>query len=94
MGRLKALVLHAQQTHATRDATAQQGLLHVAPPRECDTQQSRTPAGEAEIVDWLTRVGERDPQVVRETLDKCRVNPDALRFFLGLARGDHAGSIH
>ena len=38
MGRLRALI-HAQQTHATRNATAQQPLLHVAPPRECNTQQ-------------------------------------------------------
>jgi len=37
-GRLRAL-LHAQHAHATRNATAQQSLLHVAPPRECNTQQ-------------------------------------------------------
>lgn len=40
-GRLRAL-LHAQQAHATRNATAQQPLLHVAPPRECNTQQLAT----------------------------------------------------
>ena len=38
MGRLRAL-LHAQQTSATRNATAQRPLLRVARPRECDTQQ-------------------------------------------------------
>lgn len=43
-GRLRAL-LHAQQAHATRNATAQQALLHVAPPRECKTQQ---PGGEGD----------------------------------------------
>jgi len=32
-------LLHAQQAHATRNATAQQPLLHVAPPRVCNTQQ-------------------------------------------------------
>lgn len=44
MGRLRALVLQAQQVHATPYATAQQKLLHVAPPKGCNTQQ---PAGEA-----------------------------------------------
>lgn len=38
-GRLRAL-LHAQQGHATRNATVQQPLLHVATPRECNTQRS------------------------------------------------------
>ena len=37
-GRLRTL-LYAQQAHATRNATAQQPLLHVAHPRECNTQQ-------------------------------------------------------
>jgi hypothetical protein len=31
--------LHAQQAVATRNATVQQELLHVAHPRECNTQQ-------------------------------------------------------
>ena len=39
MGRLRELVLHAQQTDATRDATTRQQVLHVAHPRECDTRQ-------------------------------------------------------
>jgi hypothetical protein len=43
-GRLRAL-LHAQQGLATRNATTQQPLLHVAPPRECNTQQA--PSGRA-----------------------------------------------
>ena len=41
MGRLRALVLHAQQTDATRDATTRQQVLHVAHPRECDMRQAR-----------------------------------------------------
>jgi len=39
MGRLRALVLHAQQTDATRNATTQRTVLHVAHPGECNTQQ-------------------------------------------------------
>ncbi len=49
---------------------------------------------EREILDWLERIGEPDPAVFGETLAKCRANPDALRFFLGLARGDDAGMTH
>ncbi len=43
---------------------------------------------EREIVGWLERIGEDDPVIFGETLAKCRANPDALTFFLGLARGD------
>jgi hypothetical protein len=42
MGRLRALLhseLHAQQPDATRNATGNGGVLHVALPRECNTQQ-------------------------------------------------------
>ena len=42
MGRLKALALHVQQTDATRPATVQQPVLHVAPPRECNSATSST----------------------------------------------------
>ena len=43
---------------------------------------------EREVVNWLERILEDDPVVYRETHAKCRANPDALRFFLGLARGE------
>ena len=48
----------------------------------------------AEITNWLRLIGEADPVVFNETLAKCRASPDALRFFLGLARGDDAGPVH
>ena len=51
MGRLRAL-LHAQQTGATRNATTQQPVLHVAHPRECNTQQ------QAELVRLVNRVAD------------------------------------
>jgi hypothetical protein len=47
-----------------------------------------------EILAWLNRIGETDPAVIRETLAKCDDNPDALRFFLGLARGETIGALH
>ena len=41
---------------------------------------------EREVVAWLESIGETDPVVLQETLDKCRASEDALAFFLDLAR--------
>ena len=49
---------------------------------------------EREILQWLSHIGETNPVVIRETLAKCRNNPEALRFFLGLARDDDIGTAH
>jgi len=46
---------------------------------------------EGEVVNWLERILEDDPAVYRETLAKCRANPEALRFFLDYAR---SGTVH
>lgn len=51
----------------------------------------RKPPEQREILAWLKRIGETDPAVIRETLAKCDNDPDALRFFLGLARGEAMG---
>ena len=50
-----------------------------------------THTDDCEILAWLGRIGEGDPVVLRETLNKCRANPDALRFFLECAR---SGTVH
>ena len=62
--------------------------------RTADAATGLTRAEEREITDWLKRIGEPDPVVIGETLAKCRANPAALRFFLGLARGDDGGMVH
>ena len=49
---------------------------------------------EREIVAWLESLGKPEWEVFDEVLDKCRTNPDALHFFLGLARGEDAGTLH
>lgn len=49
---------------------------------------------EREIVDWLRRIGEPNPQVIRETLAKCRTRPDWRAAFLTLARDAHNGLIN
>jgi len=51
-------------------------------------EELRKSPEEREILHWLSRIGETDPVVIRETLVKCRNDPEVLRFFLGLARGD------
>ncbi len=53
----------------------------------------RTPE-EREILQWLNRIDETDPATIRATLAKCNDDPDALRFFLGLARGEDVGVAH
>ena len=41
---------------------------------------------EREVVAWLERIGETDPVVFQETLDKCCASEDGLACFLSLAR--------
>lgn len=57
-------------------------------------EELRKSPEEREILQWLNRIGETDPLVIRETLAKCRDDPDGLRFFLGLARGETTGGLH
>ena len=52
MGRLKAL-LHAQPAGATSNATAQPLQLHVAAPKECNTQPPGTPVVNLAVVPQL-----------------------------------------
>ena len=59
MGRLKTLLhsqLHVQQSDATRNATGNGGVLHVAHPRECNTQQPASDQA-AEFERLLAAVG-------------------------------------
>ena len=37
---------------------------------------------EAAICAWLTYINETDPEIIRDVLDKCRADPDALVYFL------------
>jgi hypothetical protein len=38
--------------------------------------------GEVEVMGWLSSIGETDPAVVSEVLNRCRQDPDALQYFL------------
>ena len=39
-----------------------------------------------EVLDWLHRIDETDPEIIECTLSKCRMDVDALDYFLGRAR--------
>lgn len=64
------------------------------PEAKADPSLAISATEENAIRAWLESIGEYDPLIIGETLTKCRVSPDALRFFLGLARGEDTGCLH
>ncbi len=38
------------------------------------------------ILSWLARIGEVDPEVIKCVVEKCRVDADALKYFLSRAK--------
>ena len=51
---------------------------------------SHTPE-ELEVLRWLDSIGEFDPVVIAETIQKCRDRPDWRDAFVRAARGDFSG---
>lgn len=43
------------------------------------------------VSSWLDHVGENDPAIRMETLDKCRTDPEAMRYYLTRARETYNG---
>ena len=87
----------ATQPSSDAATVAKVARVAVATPRNAESASHRASNNapeELEVLAWLESIGEDDPVVFQETLAKCRVNRDALRFFLGLARGEEAGAIH
>jgi hypothetical protein len=39
------------------------------------------------IINWLNLIGENDPQIIKETVDRCKADPDTLRYFVQRADG-------
>ena len=37
---------------------------------------------ERAVTEWLDRIGEDDPAVISEVLNRCRQDPEALHYFL------------
>lgn len=103
MGRLRTL-LHAQQVTATRNATAQQPVLHVAHPRECNTQQLRgieatadretlpDPTTEARRQRVLVMLAER-PGIRYAVIIDTGVEPEAVILALAIRGAMQDGSI-
>ena len=38
--------------------------------------------GESAVMGWLSSIGETDPAMVAEVINRCRQDPDALQYFL------------
>ena len=66
----------------------------VATPRSTENAihpvSSHTPE-ELEVLGWLDSIGENDPVVIGETIQKCRDRPDWCDAFVRAARGDYSG---
>ena len=47
------------------------------------TERNSSATGdELAIRDWLDHIGESDPELIYDVLEKCRTNCDALKYFL------------
>lgn len=39
------------------------------------------------IINWLEFIGESDPEIIKERIDRCKTDPDTLSYFLQRADG-------
>jgi hypothetical protein len=39
------------------------------------------------IINWLASIGEDDPEIIDETIQSCKTDPDTLSYFLQRANG-------
>ena len=39
------------------------------------------------IINWLNSIGENDPEIIKETVDRCKTDPDTLSYFVQRADG-------
>jgi len=39
------------------------------------------------ITNWLESIGETDPEIIKETVDRCKADPDTLSYFSQRADG-------
>lgn len=92
---LKALagkvILRNQRCNKPKNAHVQSGSKDATPVATITALVIKplwTSPDEREVLAWLERIGETDPVVFQETLDKCRISVDGLAFFLDLARNN------
>jgi len=39
------------------------------------------------IINWLASIGETDTEIINETIDRCKADPETLSYFLQRANG-------
>ena len=39
------------------------------------------------IINWLNLIGENDPEIIKETVDRCKADPDTFSYFIQRADG-------
>jgi hypothetical protein len=39
------------------------------------------------IINWLNSIGENDPEIIKETVDRCKADPDTRGYFVQRADG-------
>lgn len=50
--------------------------------------QKTKPSGEALVRAWLSHIGEEDPEIIEETIQRCRENKEVRAFFLNQAKAN------
>ncbi|WP_442497659.1 hypothetical protein [Methylobacter sp. sgz302048] len=82
-----------QISHAGFTLTLVDGFIEVSPADQLNQQQRKflkthraeiisELQEEQKILDWLASIGETDPEIIEDTLNRCRADSEALEYFL------------
>jgi hypothetical protein len=56
---------------------------------ELQSEQIRQAENERTVLTWLSFIGETDPAIIEDTLNRCRADQETLQYFLTLANETH-----
>jgi hypothetical protein len=56
---------------------------------ELQAEQIRQAENERTVLTWLSFIGETDPAIIEDTLNRCRADQETLQYFLTLANETH-----
>jgi isochorismate synthase EntC len=56
---------------------------------ELQAEQIRQTENERTVLAWLTHIGENDPVVIEDTLNRCRADQETMQYFLTRANETH-----
>ncbi len=79
---------YTQNTHNTQKPTGQGICADIADSAYRGSKQKATllsPSDESRIRAWLDYIEEDDPEAIEEVIEKCRLDMEARRYFLGRA---------